>query len=158
MQQLARKGHKMLLPSPPVLPVVLCLLFFSTVQGDWNEAMEGTFALQSGALGISNQSYCSSAIAALLQRQGIPTTALALRSLDDTELLQLAMLAAVGGVSRWARTKAHQQLGAKAVRLLLDDRGGLVHTLSPGAMQNDVMLCVISALLAVLLLFHVLPA
>lgn len=116
--------------------------------------MQGTFALQSGGQGIGNHSRCTASIQALMRRQGIPTAAASLRLLSDTELLQLGMLAAVGGISRWERTKPAQ---ASAARLVLDDKGSLVHALSPGAMQNDVMLCVIVSLLSVLLLFHVLP-
>lgn len=92
-----------------------------------------------------------------MRRQGIATTSASLRELNDTELLQLGMLAAVGGISRWERTKPPQSSGAEATRLVLDDNGSLVHVLSPGAMQNDVMLCVIVSLLSVLLLFHILP-
>ena len=158
MQQLPGERHAR--PRRPWGRALQLALFFFLAGGarcDWADAMEGTFALQSKGLAVSNHSRCVASVRALLQTQGIPAAAAELRALNDTALLQLAMEAAVGRVSRWARTSPAQASGAHATRLVLNEEGSLVHVLSPGALQNDVMLCVISALLGALLFFQVAP-
>ena len=158
MHQLTRQRHGGLLFFFSFARLCAPFFFFScALAGEWDQAMQNTFALQNAGQAVANHSRCSANVLSLMRRQGIATTSASLRELNDTELLQLGMLAAVGGISRWERTKPPQSSGAEATRLVLDDNGSLVHVLSPGAMQNDVMLCVIVSLLSVLLLFHILP-
>ena len=71
-----------------------------------------------------------------------------LRALSDTDLFRLAQLAAVGGSSRWKRDDASNLI-------LLTKEGQMTHPYSPGAVESDVMLCVICALLTVIAIHHV---
>jgi hypothetical protein len=72
----------------------------------------------------------------MLQQDIIPSQ---LRLLSDVGLLRMAQLAAVGGVSRWKRENG--------TRFFLNKDGVLLHAYSPGAVESDVMLCIICVLL-----------
>ena len=64
-----------------------------------------------------------------------------LRELSDVALMRMAQLAAVGGVSRWKRG------GENGTQIVLNDDGAMLHVYSPGAVESDVMLCIICVLL-----------
>ena len=72
----------------------------------------------------------------MIQQDIVPSQ---LRLLSDTGLLRLAQLAAVGGVSRWKRENG--------TRIVLNNDGAMTHAYSPGAVESDVMLCIICVLL-----------
>ena len=72
----------------------------------------------------------------MIQQDIVPSQ---LRLLSDAGLLRLAQLAAVGGVSRWKRENG--------TRIVLNNDGAMTHVYSPGAVESDVMLCIICVLL-----------
>ena len=72
----------------------------------------------------------------MIQQDIVPSQ---LRLLNDVGLLRLAQLAAVGGVSRWKRENG--------TRIVLNNDGAMTHAYSPGAVESDVMLCIICVLL-----------
>jgi hypothetical protein len=71
------------------------------------------------------------AILSLMKLQNIATP-------SDYDACRVAQLAAVGGASRWKRN---------GTRLVLDEGGALTHDYSPGAVESDVMLCIVCVLL-----------
>jgi hypothetical protein len=86
------------------------------------------------------------AVLNLMLRQDIPPSPSQLRLLSDDALLRLAQLAAVGGVSRWKRENG--------TKILLDGDGVMMHAYSPGAVESDVMLCIICVLLTFIAMTH----
>jgi hypothetical protein len=127
------------------------VLFFTLVltmaaADEFGAAMETVFALNSGTGPVSAHAASRRALSNLMLRQSIPFTAAELRALTDTELLRIAQLAAVGGASRWKRNDN---------LILLGKDGQMAHPYSPGAVESDVMLCVICALLTVIAINHV---
>jgi hypothetical protein len=113
--------------------------------------MDRVFVLSSRASSVSGNYLCTKSITDLMIRQNIPTTTVALRALNDTALLQLAMQASVAGVSTWKRDPSTNVL------FQLTDQGRLVSPYTPNAVESDVMLCIICALLIVIAIFHLGP-
>ena len=110
--------------------------------------MEAVFAMQSGAAPVSAHAASRRALSNLMRRQSISLDLQQLHALSDVELFRLALLAAVGGASRWKRDEASNLI-------LLTKDGQMMHPHSPGAVESDVMLCVICALLTVIAIHHV---
>ena len=138
------------------LCVAFCVFFwFSTVDGldpAWGDAMNRVFALSSKSSSVSGNFMCTKSIANLMVRQNIPSTAAGLRALNDTEILQVAMLASVASISTWKRDAPNNAL------FQLTEQGRLVSPYTPNAIESDVMLCVICTLLIVIAVFHLSPA
>lgn len=131
------------------LPLILALLAV-VVGGEspsFASALDKTFAMQSSSVGASNNEAVTRSVTALMVRHGIPTNAAALRNASDERLTQLAMVAAVGSISSWRRSSEGH--------FLLDERGALVHMHSAGAVESDIMMCIVCALLAVVVMFHI---
>jgi hypothetical protein len=120
-------------------------------EGAWNSALDHVFSMSSQANPVSNNEACRRSIQDLMTRQHIPQKIADLRNLDDVALFQLAMLASVAGISRWGRDPYNTTL------LKITDDGRLIHPYSPGAVESDVMLCIICALLTVIATFHLIP-
>jgi hypothetical protein len=114
----------------------------------WDSALNGVFSMLSKSNPVSNNEICRKSIQDLMIRQNIPQTIAEIRKLDDVSLYKLAMLASVGGMSRWGRDGS---------LLSITEDGHLIHPYSPGAVESDVMLCVICALLTVIATFHLIP-
>jgi hypothetical protein len=121
------------------------------VDSTWDSAINSIFAMRSQVAPVSNCIMCKKRIGDLLDRQNIPKNAMELRNLDDKVLQKLAILAGVAGMSRWLRDKTDPSL------ILLTEEGTLIHPYSPGAVESDVMLCIICALLTVIATFHLIP-
>ena len=117
----------------------------------WDSALNGVFSMLSQSNPVSNNEVCRRSVQDLMTRQNIPQTIAELRKLDDISLYKLAMLASVGGMSRWGRDSADSNL------LTITEDGHLIHPYSPGAVESDVMLCIICALLTVIATFHLIP-
>ena len=117
----------------------------------WNAALDGVFSMESQSNPVSNNEFCRRSISDLMTRQMIPQKIEDIRKLDDVALYKMAMLASVGGMSRWVRDAADSAL------LTITEEGHLIHPYSPGAVESDVMLCVICALLTVIATFHLIP-
>jgi hypothetical protein len=139
--------------------LLLLLLFFTKVtpaplvlDATWSDAMTNAFALTSRSNAVSGNLVCSKSIFDLMVRQRIPTTPSLLRALNDTELLRVAMIASVAGVSTWKRDVATNTL------FQLTDQGKLVQPYTPNAVESDVMLCVVCVLLIVIAIFHLAPS
>jgi hypothetical protein len=113
--------------------------------------MDTTFVLQSGSTQVSAHMACVRSIMDLMVRQNIPVTAESLRGLNDTALLRLGMLSAVAGVSTWKRD------APMGVLFQLSEDGRLIHPYTPNAVETDVMLCVVCALLVVIAMSHLQP-
>ena len=113
----------------------------------FSQAMDNTFALASKSAAVSGQRTCTKSVKDLMVRQGIPIVLAELRNLSDAELYSLAFLAAVGGISRWNRAEGSNLI-------LLTEDGILTHPNSPGAVENDLMLCIVCALLTVIAIHH----
>ena len=129
--------------------VLLFVLLITIAAADeFGAAMETVFALSSGTGPVSEHAASRRALSNLMLRQSIPSAAAELRALTDTELLRMAQLAAVGGASRWKRDEGNNLI-------LLGKDGQMAHPYSPGAVESDVMLCVICALLTVIAINHV---
>lgn len=129
---------------------LICLLFANAVGEPFPNALDMTFALQSSSLGVSNHEAVMRSVTDLMIRHGIPTDARALRNTSDERLLQLAMVAAVGSISNWRRANEGQ--------FLVDERGALLRMYSPGAVESDIMLCIVCTLLAIVVMFHIVAA
>ena len=84
-----------------------------------------------------------------MRRQRIPASPDKLRAMSDTDLMRVGILAAMGGLGQWVRD-------ASTDAVMVDDDGRMVRALVPTAVENDVMLCIICALLTVIAVFHVL--
>lgn len=117
----------------------------------WPDAMNSAFVLSSKSANVSGSLVCSKSVWDLMTRQRIPTSAAALRALNDTEILRVAMIASVAGISTWKRDASTDTL------FQLTDQGRLVHPYTPNAVESDVMLCVVCALLVVIAMFHLTP-
>ena len=130
-------------------PPALALLFLArAVHADFFEALNATFMLEGGAQAPTRVAACTRSVSALMLRQRIPTDADSLRALQDSRLLQLAMLAAVAGTSGpWERDPATDVL-------LLDEHGRLLPAFVPSSVESDVMLCLICALLAAIAVYY----
>lgn len=115
---------------------------------DVGGALDAVFVLASKARSVSGNMACRQSILDLMVRQTIPTNAEAIRTLSNTQLLSLAMLASVGGISTWKRDASDDYL------FQLTDEGRLIHPYSPNAVETDVMLCIICALLIVIATLH----
>lgn len=111
-------------------------------------AINEVFKLQSGAEGVSDHAPSVRRLTSLMLRQRIPTDVDVLRTLPDDELMRIAVVAAIGGMDGgpWKRDEDGGRL------FLLDENGVLVHSVVPAAMESDVMLCLIIALLAVVVM------
>lgn len=133
----------------PCCKTLFFLFFFAAGASAqaFGDAMNAVFALQSGAGPVSAHLASQRRVEGLMRRQGIPQDAAELRTLPDAQLLRLAQLAAVAGVSRWKRDDATNAI-------LLTDGGEMMHPFSPGAVESDVMVCVICALLTVIAIHH----
>ena len=118
----------------------------------WGDTMNRVFVLSSKSSSVSGNLMCTKSIMDLMIRQSIPLSPLGLRALNDTELLQIAMTASVAGVSSWKRDTVSNTL------FQLTDQGRLVSPYTPNAVESDVMLCIICALLIVIAIFHLAPA
>jgi hypothetical protein len=118
----------------------------------WGDAMNRVFVLSSKSSSVSGNLLCTKSIMDLMIRQSIPLSPLALRALNDTELLQIAMTASVAGISSWKRDSTSNTL------FQLTEQGRLVSPYTPNAVESDVMLCIICALLIVIAIFHLAPA
>lgn len=114
----------------------------------WGDAMNAAFALSSKSSAVSGNLVCSKSVADLMIRQNIPLQPDALRGLNDSALLRLAMMASVAGISAWKRDVATNTL------FQLTEQGRLVHPYTPNAVETDVMLCIICVLLIIIALFH----
>jgi hypothetical protein len=114
-------------------------------------ALNAVFALQSGAGNAADLHLCQKRTLDLMRRQRIPLRVADLRTLSDVELYRLGIMAAVGGLGQWRR---HETTGV----LLVDDQGALLRALIPDAVESDVLMCLICALLAVVAMYHVVPA
>ena len=139
-------GHNNNIMVSAVILVVWLLSSTVFCQAAYDTAMESVFALQSGVTPVSGHVAARRALSSLMRRQSIPQKLQELRALGDADLCRLAQLAAVGGVSRWKRT--NDEL------ILLTENGQMIHPYSPGAVESDVMLCVICALLTVIAVHH----
>ena len=119
---------------------------------EWGEALNSVFILNSKSSFVSANSQCSQSVLDLMVRQNIPTTAAAIRNLNESQVLRLAMLASVAGISTWKRDAATDSF------FLLTDQGRLVHPYTPNAVETDVMLSVVCILLVVIAMAHLSPA
>ena len=117
----------------------------------FNTAVDSLFILESRSFPVSGQLVCIKALRALLLRQGIPIRLDLLRQMKDVELYQLALLAALGGASKWNRDS-----GTNLV-VISDDNGALSYPNTPKAVEGDLMLCVVCALLTVIAMHHMTP-
>jgi len=113
----------------------------------FDQAINSAFALASGSRSPADKQACRKSLLDLMARQGIPTQTISLRALSDADLYRLALLAAIGGASRWRRDDDNN--------LIFTEDGHLVHPFSPGAVESDVMLCLICALLTVIAIHHI---
>ena len=106
--------------------------------------------LEGGAQSPTRVGACTRSLRALMVRQRIPWAGADLRALPDARLVQLALLAAVAGTNGpWQRdTSGGSDL------LLLDENGRLRPAFVPSAVESDVMLCIICALLAVIAAYY----
>ena len=120
-------------------------------QGEWYEALDEIFSMASYANPASNNEACVNSIRDLMKRQEIPLATAELRMLNDVQLHKLAILASVAGISRWTRDKDN------VTKFLIAENGHLLHPYSPGAVESDVMLCIICVLLTVIATFHLIP-
>ena len=117
------------------------LLFFILVLAppchgdDFDEAMESVFIISDQ----THRNVSRHAVLNLMMQQDIVPSQL--RTLSDAGLLRLAQMAAVGGVSRWKRG------GKNGTKIFLSNDGAMLHAYSPGAVESDVMLCIICVLL-----------
>ena len=109
---------------------------------------EAVFALSSGASRIGYNTECLHRVHALMLRGGLPTSGEEMRLLNDTELMQMAIQAAVAAISPWKR-----QEGGR--RILMEDDGTLNPQYKVGTMQSTIMTCVICTLLAVIGAMHI---
>ena len=114
----------------------------------WSDAMDSLFILQSGSSPVSANVDCTRSILDLMVRQNIPTTVESLRMLNDTALLRLGMLSAVAGISTWKRDVSTGTL------FQLTTDGHLINPYTPNAIETDVMLSVVCALLVVIAISH----
>ena len=133
---------------------LLCIMFqclgadtAARMDEAFGQAVDSTFALTSKSSAVSGQRTCTKALKDLMVRQGIPIDLSELRKLDDAKLYSLALLAAIGGISRWNRADDSNLI-------LLTEDGILTHPNSPGAVENDLMLCIVCALLTVIAIHH----
>jgi len=112
-------------------------------------ALSRLFVLRSQAGLAGDLQPCRRRMLDLMRRQRIPATADGLRALADADLVRVGLLAAMGGLGQWVRDPSTDSF-------LVDDDGRLVRALVPTTVENDVMLCIICALLTVIAVFHVL--
>jgi hypothetical protein len=112
------------------------------------DALNAVFTLQSGAGNAADLLLCQKRTMDLMRRQHIPVRIDALRTLSDTDLYRLGILAAIGGLGQWKR---HESTDA----LLIDEQGVLIRALVPDTVESDVLLCLICALLTIIAVYHV---
>ena len=113
--------------------------------------MNSVFVLNSKSSYVSGSAACSRSVWDLMVRQSIPVSAAGLRDLNDTQLLRVAMMASVAGISTWRRDAETDTL------FQLTEDGRLVHPYTPNAVETDVMLCVVCTLLVVIAMSHLTP-
>ena len=89
------------------LPCVVCTGNYTAA---FLDAFRSTFAAKSRTDGIEMNTRALQRIHSLMVREGLPTTAEEARVRSDAELLQMGMLAAVGGISQWERSDAPKVL------------------------------------------------
>jgi len=114
----------------------------------WDQALNEIFSMASHANPVSNNEACVSSIRDLMTRQQIPHSLHELKMLNDVQLYKMAILASVARISRWTRDKNN------VAQFLITENGRLLHPYSPGAVESDVMLCIICVLLTVIATFH----
>jgi len=85
------------------LPCVVCTENHTAA---FIDAFRNTFAAKSRTDGIEMNARALQRIHSLMVREGLPTTPEEARQRTDAELLQMGMLAAVGGISQWERSDA----------------------------------------------------
>jgi len=122
--------------------------FFSAASAQLQEAMGQSLQLQSGALGVEHCLQCRQAVGRLMAAQNISDKPAALRGASDAELVRMAMLAAVAGISEWKRSPEG--------RILISEQGALQPLHHVDAIHIDVLLGIICTLLAVIVATHVL--
>ena len=131
------------------LLLLLCGVGGNSNTSSFTAALTRLFVLRSQSGAAGDHQACRRRVLDLMRRQRIPASPEKLRSLSDTDLMRVGILAAMGGLGQWVRDP-----GTDAV--MVDDDGRLVRALVPTAVENDVMLCIICALLTVIAVFHVL--
>lgn len=65
------------------------------------QAFQQTFHLHDGSVVSSERTAAVQWVVDIMQRQGIPHGITALRALSDSDLLSIAMRAAIAGISPW---------------------------------------------------------
>ena len=115
-------------------------------------AMNRVFVLRSGAGPAAEFAPCHKRMTDLMRRQRLPVRARDLRAvLTDDELFRIVLLAAIASMGQqWARDGSTDAF-------LVDERGALVRASIPTAVENDVMLCLVCALLTVIAALHIVP-
>ena len=115
-------------------------------------AMNRVFVLRSGAGPAAEFAPCRKRMLDLMRRQRLPVRARDLRAvLTDDELFRIVLLAAIATMGQqWARDGSTDAF-------LVDERGALVRASIPTAVENDVMLCLVCALLTVIAALHIAP-
>lgn len=116
----------------------------------FNEAVDNTIELASGAGSVSNVGICMQSLEDLMIRGGISRDATMIRTnLTDAELLRLALLASIALISPWNQNP-------ETGKFMISERGGvLIEAFHPSASESDIMLCVVCSLLAIIVMFHV---
>jgi len=128
---------------------VLCDVL-SNSSNAFNEAVDKTMELASGAGNVSRVGICMQSLEDLMIRGGIPKDAAVLRNnLTDAELLRLGLLASIALISPWNQNPENG-------KFIISEQGGvLIEAFHPSASESDIMLCVVCSLLAIIVMFHV---
>lgn len=113
-------------------------------------AVDSVVELSSGAGRASRVPLCVQSLEELMLRGGIPRDADVLRSnWTDAQLLRLGLLASIALISPWDQNP-------RTGLFRISEHGGvLVEAFHPSESESDIMLCVVCALLAVIVMFHV---
>ena len=116
----------------------------------FNEAVDKTMELASGAGNVSRVGICMQSLEDLMIRGGISKDAAVLRNnLTDAELLRLGLLASIALISPWNQNPENG-------KFIISEQGGiLIEAFHPSASESDIMLCVVCSLLAIIVMFHV---
>ncbi len=115
-------------------------------------AMNTLFSLRSGAGSPSEFALCRKRMLDLMRRQRLPIRTRDLRAvLTDQELYRVVLLASIASLGpQWARDSSTDAF-------LIDERGSLVRASVPSTIEDDVMLCLVCALLTAIAALHVVP-
>lgn len=120
--------------------------------GPLEDAIDATLQLESGAQQPSHNAECLASMRTLLLRSNLSSSALELRhNTTDADLLRLALLASIALISPWDQDP-------ETGRFLLTERGILLEAYHPSTSESDIMLCVVCALLAIIVMFHIAEA